>query len=447
MAVAFRSVSSTTYTSRTNTTVAAPAGLANNDILVLHIFVGASGTAPTVTPPSGFTAVTGSPKAISDGGFAANVYVFWKRASGESGSYTATHSAGSSQASLRAYSGCATSGSPIDASSANSGTGQITTATGITTTVADTMLLYAANNWEGSGTTPPSGFTERFDSIINDSDKAQASAGATGNVVQNPNGNINSSEPWTAFLIALKPPSGGTDTLLANDVESSSSVGTPAIGQKHALNANDIQSASSVSVPAIGQVHALAANDVESASSVSSPALSQIVALLANDIESGSEVSSPAIGQVHVLAGDDVESASSVGSPGLGQVHALNATDVESASQTSTATLGQVHALTADDVEANSEVSSPTLTEVAPGVDVLLADDIEAASSVSIPTLRLVADEQPVIIDYHDGVSRRSDWEVQAETAKKDRDALREIVERAFNEAMGVKRPSLPCLR
>jgi hypothetical protein len=40
MAVAFRSLTSTTYGSRTNTVLTAPAGLANDDILIAAIFVG-----------------------------------------------------------------------------------------------------------------------------------------------------------------------------------------------------------------------------------------------------------------------------------------------------------------------------------------------------------------------------------------------------------------------
>lgn len=109
----------------------------------------------------------------------------------------------------------------------------------------------------------------------------------------------------------------GTDALLANDVESTSEVSTPAIGQVHVLLANDVQSTSEVGSPAIHQVHALLANDVQSASEVTTPAIGQVHALLANDVQSASEVTAPALGQVHVLTAVSVEALSEVSSPSL----------------------------------------------------------------------------------------------------------------------------------
>lgn len=207
MAVAVRSFTSTTYASRTNTTLAAPSGLADNDILLAGIFVGKSGTAPSVAAPSGFTALTGSPTSVTDAyGFNGKLNVFWKRAASESGSYTFSHSSASSQGLLLAISGAVTSGSPIDASSNNTGLGQTSTATGVTTTVPNDLLLYIAHDWEGAGAlSPPSGFTEIFDSLIYSARMSQATAGASGSKTQT-NGNLYG-EPWAAWLIAIKPPS------------------------------------------------------------------------------------------------------------------------------------------------------------------------------------------------------------------------------------------------
>lgn len=215
MAIAFRSGTNTTYASRTNTVLTAPSGLANDDILILTFFQSSTG-APT--PPSGFTAVdTGTAyTTVTDnngGGATGRMYQWWKRASGESGSYTVTHGSRSSQGRLQAYSGCIKTGSPIDVFSKNtdSGGGTTTTYLGVTTTVANTMLLGISHDWEGLGAlTPPTGFTERFDSLVYCCDAPQASAGASGNKTQtNANGGDPAFAKWAAWLIALKPDESG----------------------------------------------------------------------------------------------------------------------------------------------------------------------------------------------------------------------------------------------
>ncbi len=93
------------------------------------------------------------------------------------------------------------------------------------------------------------------------------------------------------------------DDLLANDVQSTSNVTTPAITQVQVLLANDVQSTSNVTAPAVGQKHVLLANDVQSTSNVSAPALVEEDGtndLLANDVQSTSEISLPAL--THVIA-------------------------------------------------------------------------------------------------------------------------------------------------
>lgn len=211
MAVAVRSFTSTTYASRTNTTLAAPSGLADGDILLAGIFVGASGTAPSVAAPSGFTALSGSPTSVTDSNpFQGKFNLFWKRAASESGSYTFSHSSASSQGLLLAISGAVTSGSPIDASSYNTGFLNSAKATGVTTTVAGDLLLYIAHDWEGTGAlSPPTGFTEQFDSLIYGASATQVAAGASGNKTQT-NGNVYSDSPWAAWLVAVKPATSGT---------------------------------------------------------------------------------------------------------------------------------------------------------------------------------------------------------------------------------------------
>ena len=160
--------------------------------------------------------------------------------------------------------------------------------------------------------------------------------------------------------------SGADHNLLADDVESTSEVSTPAITQKHVLTVVHVESTSEVSAPAVSQVHALLADDTESASEVSAPVVTQLHVLLAGDVESASEVSAPALSENtadHNLLGDDVESTSEVSTPTLAQVHVLFPDNTESASEVSSPVINQVHALLADNAESASEVSSPALIE------------------------------------------------------------------------------------
>ncbi|WP_454626946.1 hypothetical protein [Bradyrhizobium cenepequi] len=201
----FRSVVSTTYASRTNTTISKPAGTADNDILIGALFVGASGTAPTPTAPSGWTMIGTATSVVDPSGFNGKFYLYWKRAASEGASFTFTHAAASSQAFIAAYSGCVMSGSPVDVSSSNSGTGSTSTGTGVTTAGANELLLWIAHNWDIAAVTPPAGMVERFEGLICLADTRQVAAGATGNKATTANGNTITQSPWVARLIALKP--------------------------------------------------------------------------------------------------------------------------------------------------------------------------------------------------------------------------------------------------
>lgn len=66
-----------------------------------------------------------------------------------------------------------------------------------------------------------------------------------------------------------------TDNLLADDVQSTSEVSGPSIGQVHALTADDVESTSEFGAPTLAQNQDdLLANDIESVSRLSLPALS-----------------------------------------------------------------------------------------------------------------------------------------------------------------------------
>ena len=257
-------------------------------------------------------------------------------------------------------------------------------------------------------------------------------------------GDIESQAGWVGFgLINLDTleATGGTDDLLADDVQSTSETTTPSIGQEHALLADDVSSLSETTTPAIGQTHELLADDVESASQSSDPAVGEpgdgfsndigplqvggndigplqaqegaassvqnydyfsedyfnpgyfseqywssagsATGLLPDDVESASEVSTPAIGQTHNALADDLESASEVTAPAIGQTHELAAGDAESASEASSPAIGQSHTLLAEDVESASETSTPAVGQG----HSLAADDVQAASELTTPSI------------------------------------------------------------
>jgi len=201
----FRAGSSTTYTSRTTvTTVAKPTGTADGDVMVAT-FLGAAASAANIaiTVPAGWTQIGTTTTVTQPGGsFFGKLWVLWKRASSEGTTYDFLHANTlSTQVSISSYSGCLAFGSPIDVFSQASGnSGSTATATGVTTTTANTKLIYTGHNWDGTALDPPTGMTELFDSVVYSADESRVVAGATGARTQT----LDSDNPWQAYLVALK---------------------------------------------------------------------------------------------------------------------------------------------------------------------------------------------------------------------------------------------------
>ena len=114
-APALRAIDTVTYGSRANTTLNKPTGTVDNDILIASVFQGfSSGSFPDVTPPSGFRMLLQSIRYVTDSGFFGRFLLYWKRAASEGSTYTWTHATSSTQIALTAWSGCVTTGIPID---------------------------------------------------------------------------------------------------------------------------------------------------------------------------------------------------------------------------------------------------------------------------------------------------------------------------------------------
>lgn len=204
----YRHHTATTYASRTNTTLTAPTGIQDDDMLVIFFLthIGSS-TAPTPTPSAGFTAIANFPIVYSSAGSGGEVRIeaWYKKADGESGDYTVTHATCSSQGFIVAVQGANPDAAPIATVNESAGASN-PTALSLTTTVDNTFVMFGAGTWDIIGSVaPPSGstptFTERQDGgIMYVADGVLAAAGATGDK------SIALSQAfWGAALIGVAP--------------------------------------------------------------------------------------------------------------------------------------------------------------------------------------------------------------------------------------------------
>ena len=188
-----------------NTITVAISGIQSGDILIA-LFSGGN-EAHNFPTPTGFTA--GNETDIATGTAA----WFWKIADGTE--TTVQTVPGNPKIGLIGtvirISGAASS-TPVDVSSANSGTGTSSTATSVTTTVNNTLLLHLATIIDPDipTHTPPSGFTEIEDVGINtpqnwvrhaSSWAEQASSGSSGTKT----GTWTQSNLWITQMLAIKP--------------------------------------------------------------------------------------------------------------------------------------------------------------------------------------------------------------------------------------------------
>lgn len=189
-----------------NTVVTKDASVQNNDILLAGIYVEDD---VAMTPPGGWTQIANLDHAAAT----YDLWVYWKRASGEGASWTWTHNSAWELGVVVAYSGCSTTGDPQDATAtSNQGTSTTGTATGLTTVTDGAMIVAIYASFEGiaAQAAGPSGLTERYDSAedIYWADGVQATHGASGNKVLGTA--LSASNHWGAVLVALAPDTGGS---------------------------------------------------------------------------------------------------------------------------------------------------------------------------------------------------------------------------------------------
>jgi hypothetical protein len=189
MAIAFRAAGALASQFQGTPTIPYPAGVAANDLLLIHYVAGTATVTPTT--PSGWTLLLG-PVAMSGGGNANRGYVYYRVAGGSEPSSVTFANSGASNTTggiMTAWTGCDIT-TPIDGSATATlpTSGTTGTAPSVTTTKASTRVLHLYWDWTGSTTVTPNGAdTERYDTFLSATnivfelaDTVQGAAGATG---------------------------------------------------------------------------------------------------------------------------------------------------------------------------------------------------------------------------------------------------------------------------
>ena len=202
MAIAYRAGATGGGGDASSITINKPTGTLDNDILIACLYREAAGA---WTHPAGWSELydagstdTGNPR----------LTVAWKRAASEGSNYQWTRT-GSTWVigAIAAFSGCLSTGSPIDVGAGNSCTGgaaHTPVAATITTTVANTMLVASLININGDNeSVGSSGFSRGpYLSGTEIWYLAQAGAGASGAKTF---GAISDYSHWVTYHLALKP--------------------------------------------------------------------------------------------------------------------------------------------------------------------------------------------------------------------------------------------------
>ena len=205
---AFRSAASATTTGAT-LTLAKPSGVAANDVLIASI--GLTPSSVAISPPSGWVLVRRTDNA---GPTSNSLAVYYKVAgASEPASYAwGVTGASFTVGGVQAFTGVDTA-TPLDVENGQATPSATTHATpGVTTTLANTLVV-TAHGLASAGTwSPPSGMTESFDRpsgaanatgmSIEGNRVPQAVAGATGAKTASASGNA---DAGNAHILALKP--------------------------------------------------------------------------------------------------------------------------------------------------------------------------------------------------------------------------------------------------
>lgn len=249
MAVAKRSSSSVAYGSRTNTPVTVPVGAVAGDVITIALAVGNSAQVNPTTP-AGWTVVKDAIYTAPDP-WSVHLVLYVKAFVPGETSYTIIHPSGSSQAYAVAWSGVDASAlldvaavSAFQNDNVTSGT-NVATAPALTIATAGAQGIIVRGSWDGNAITPPTGWTEDYDTpVLWVGEKPYPATGTTDPVAVSA-GNGSSRSPWGIIHAALRPASAGNSYTASGAVRSTSSVAGAVTARVVAVGA--VASASAVS--------------------------------------------------------------------------------------------------------------------------------------------------------------------------------------------------------
>lgn len=326
-------------------TVARPAGLTTDDVVVLVIGCETT-TDPEFTCP-GFTEVA-QVAASSPGVTNVTVLAGTGQTAGgtfaisssvlTSGDWVATTCAAFSDADLPLIVGTPYAASP-------GGTAEITVP-GVTTTQDDAVVLLVGGQQYGSIDTPTgwtAGGSPGGTSAIRHT--TQASAGATGDVT------TTTGSPWqaaVAWVLAAEAGAAAPIDLTVADLTVVTTIDTVNLDQVHNLTVDDATVAVVIDAPtlSVDGIDLVVADTVVS-STIDAPTLTQVHQLTVDDLTVSTAVEAVTLAvDAIALTVDDVTVASTIDAPTLTQTHALTVADLAISSTIDTVALTQVHALT-----------------------------------------------------------------------------------------------------
>lgn len=185
--------------------VAVPAGTASGKVALIHLYIE---NTDTVTWPSGFFECTSSPVVVT-GAKAHNHHIAWKRlTAADSGTYAMSWATSAyREAVATLYSGCATTGTPLEVLGAalNAADSTTTAAVSGTTGGPDRLLVWSGTNWNEGAWTAPATYTKRSgepaSAALACATLAQTTQGATGSVT----GTCSVASSSAGFLLGLFP--------------------------------------------------------------------------------------------------------------------------------------------------------------------------------------------------------------------------------------------------
>lgn len=213
MAIAFVNAGAeSTASAGVTLTLGAPASPVNDYIWIAIIHHNATGATPSFTDWTSVGDYTGTNGLLS---------IWYFRYAGSTPNLNYGSTANGRIGAIAQWSGCRTSGSPVNVLGAgNSGTDASAEHTATTTTAADCMVLYiAATTTAGVINTLPTGTAAAFEDTAGGTDncysfgsgaigcayKTQAAAGGTGSLTST----WNTTENWATRTVALEPDTGG----------------------------------------------------------------------------------------------------------------------------------------------------------------------------------------------------------------------------------------------